>query len=175
MGTQSDLSLPPIEIQSSLCNYTVAFNGLTNLAEWQPHADALIVDSFFLDRLNLPTSIPVIHVNATEDAKSLPATMDLFIALKQAGLGRGSHLLAVGGGVIQDIATFVASLYMRGISWSYAPTTFLGMADSCLGGKSSINVGEFKNLIGNFHPFHSINHKHPPTSSVHTHASQQIS
>ena len=152
MGTQSVLSLPSIEIQSSLSNYTVAFNGLTNLAEWQPNADALIVDSFFLDRLNLPNNIPVIHVNATEEAKSLPATMDLFIALKQAGLGRGSRLLAVGGGVIQDIATFVASLYMRGISWSYAPTTFLGMADSCVGGKSSINVGEFKNLIGNFHP-----------------------
>ncbi len=152
MGTQSVLSLPPIGIQSSLSNYTVAFNGLTNLAQWQPHADALIVDSFFLGRLNLPTNVPVIHVNASEDAKSLPATMDLFIALKQAGLGRGSRLLAVGGGVIQDIATFVASLYMRGICWSYAPTTFLGMADSCLGGKSSINVGEFKNLIGNFHP-----------------------
>jgi 3-dehydroquinate synthase len=41
---------------------------------------------------------------------------------------------------------------MRGISWSYVPTTFLGMADSCLGGKSSINVGPYKNLIGNFHP-----------------------
>lgn len=41
---------------------------------------------------------------------------------------------------------------MRGIAWDYVPTTFLGMADSCMGGKSSINVGAFKNLIGNFHP-----------------------
>ncbi len=152
MATASILTLPPIEIRSSLSNYSVVFNGLTNLAEWQPEADALLVDAFFLGRLNLPTNIPVIHVEATEDAKSLPATMGLFVALKQAGLGRGSRLLAVGGGVIQDIATFVASLYMRGICWSYVPTTFLGMADSCVGGKSSINVGEFKNLIGNFHP-----------------------
>jgi 3-dehydroquinate synthase len=152
MGTQSFQSLSPLEIQSSLSNYTVAFNGLTELGQWQPNADALIVDSYFQDRLNLPANIPVIHVNATEEAKSLPATMELFIALKKAGLGRGSRLVAVGGGVIQDIATFVSSLYMRGITWSYVPTTFLGMADSCLGGKSSINVGEFKNLIGNFHP-----------------------
>lgn len=152
MATRSILSLPSIEICSSLSNYCVAFNGLTNLADWQPQADALIVDDFFVGRLNLPTDIPLIHVKATEDAKSLPAMTDFFVAMKQAGLGRSSRLLAVGGGVIQDIATFVASLYMRGIYWSYVPTTFLGMADSCLGGKSSINVGEFKNLIGNFHP-----------------------
>jgi hypothetical protein len=46
----------------------------------------------------------------------------------------------VGGGVIQDIATFSASIYMRGIQWTYMPTTLLSMTDSCIGGKSSINV-----------------------------------
>ena len=115
-------------------------------------ADAFLVDAFFRDQLPLPANVPVVWIEANEDAKALPATIDVFIALKQAGLGRGSHLMAIGGGVIQDIATFVASLYMRGIDWSYVPTTFLGMVDSCLGGKSSINVGPYKNLVGNFHP-----------------------
>jgi 3-dehydroquinate synthase len=145
-------ALPNLQIRSSLANYTVAFSDLGDLSQWCPQADALLVDAFFRDRLVIPEALPVIWVEATEEAKALEATLPVFVALKQAGFGRGSHLAAIGGGVVQDIATFVASLYMRGISWSYVPTTVLGMADSCLGGKSSINVGPYKNLIGNFHP-----------------------
>ncbi len=143
---------PSIEISSSLSDYRIDFNGLNDLGSWHPQADLLLIDAFFRDSINLTEGQPVIFVEANEDAKALPQTVEIFVALKQAGLGRGSRLLAVGGGVIQDIATFVSSLYMRGIPWDYIPTTFLGMADSCLGGKSSINVGAFKNLIGNFHP-----------------------
>ncbi len=144
--------LPDLEIRSSLANYTVAFSDLSALTTWQPDADVLLVDGFFRGRLCLPDDRPVIWIEANEEAKSLPATMEVFTALKQAGIDRSSQLAAIGGGVVQDIATFVASLYMRGIPWSYVPTTFLGMTDSCLGGKSSINVGPYKNLIGNFHP-----------------------
>lgn len=145
-------SPPTLQICSSLANYTVAFSELADLRHWCPQADALLVDAFFRDRLHLPEGLPLIWIEACEEAKALEATLPVFVALRQAGFGRGSHLAAIGGGVVQDIATFVASLYMRGISWNYVPTTFLGMADSCLGGKSSINVGPYKNLIGNFHP-----------------------
>ena len=145
-------ALSDLQIRSSLADYSVAFSSRTDLDTWCPQADALLVDGFFREHLVLPEGQPVIWIEATEEAKALPATLEVFVALKQAGFGRGSHLVAIGGGVVQDIATFVASLYMRGISWSYVPTTFLGMADSCLGGKSSINVGPYKNLIGNFHP-----------------------
>ena len=145
-------SLPDLQIRSSLADYSVAFSSLTDLTQWAPSADLLLVDAFFRDRLPLPVDVPVIWIDATEEAKTLEETLPLFVALKQAGLGRSSRIAAIGGGVMQDIATFVASLYMRGINWSYVPTTFLGMADSCLGGKSSINVGPYKNLIGNFHP-----------------------
>ena len=144
--------LPELQIRSALADYSVAFSPLTDLSQWCPGADLLLVDAFFRDRLALPVGIPVIWIEATEEAKALQETLPLFVALKQAGLGRSSRIAAIGGGVVQDIATFVASLFMRGISWSYVPTTFLGMADSCLGGKSSINVGPYKNLIGNFHP-----------------------
>lgn len=145
--------LPELRIRSALADYTVGFSSLTDLRQpWCPSADLLLVDAFFHDRLTLPEHLPVVWIEATEDAKSLQETLPLFVTLKQAGLGRSSRIVAIGGGVVQDIATFVASLYMRGIGWSYVPTTFLGMADSCLGGKSSINVGPYKNLIGNFHP-----------------------
>lgn len=144
--------LPALKIRSSLADYTVAFSEITDLTHWQPQADLLLVDAFFQGRLRLPNDLPVIWIEANEEAKALQETLPIFVALKQAGLGRSSQLAAIGGGVVQDIATFVASLYMRGIPWSYVPTTFLGMTDSCLGGKSSINVGPYKNLVGNFHP-----------------------
>ena len=146
------MSVPLAELQicSAFADYTVAFSPLTNLSQWF-RADLLLVDAFFRDRL-LPVGVPVIWIEATEEAKALQETLPLFVAMKQARLGRSSRIVAIGGGVVQDIATFVSSLFMRGISWSYVPTTFLGMADSCLGGKSSINVGPYKNRIGNFHP-----------------------
>ena len=141
-----------LNIHSSIANYTVSFSDLADLATWHPKADVMFIDSYFRNQLSLPEELPVIWIESNEEAKALPSTLALFEALKQAGIGRGSHLVAIGGGVVQDVATFVASLYMRGISWSYVPTTLLGMADSCLGGKSSINVGSYKNLIGNFYP-----------------------
>ena len=144
--------LPELQIRSAMADYCVAFSPLTDLSQWCPSADLLLVDAFFRDRLAMPEGLPVVWIEATEEAKALQETLPLFVALKQAGLGRSSRIAAIGGGVVQDIATFVASLFMRGIRWSYVPTTFLGMTDSCLGGKSSINVGPYKNLIGNFHP-----------------------
>ena len=141
-----------LQIRSARADYSVAFPARTDLSQWQPQGDLLLVDAFFRDRLPLPDGLPVLWIEATEEAKALEQTLPLFVALKDAGLGRSSQLTAIGGGVVQDIATFLASLFMRGIPWSYVPTTFLGMADSCLGGKSSINVGPYKNLIGNFHP-----------------------
>lgn len=128
----------------------------TDLTEWHPTGDFLLVDAFFRNKLWLPQGVPTVYVEATEQAKSYDAILPIFLALKEAGLSRTATLVAIGGGVIQDIATLVASLYMRGIAWSYVPTTFLGMTDSCLGGKSSINVGPYKNLIGNFHPPRTI-------------------
>jgi 3-dehydroquinate synthase len=135
-----------------MADYTVTFSTLTDFSQWSPTADLLLVDAFFRDRLPLPAEVPVVWIEATEDAKALQKMLPLFVAMKQSGLGRSSRITAIGGGVVQDIATFVSSLYMRGISWNYVPTTFLGMVDSCLGGKSSINVDCHKNLIGNFHP-----------------------
>ena len=98
------------------------------------------------------TPARVIRIEADEAAKSLENLPSVFARLRGAGANRRTQLIAVGGGVVQDIATFVASTYMRGLRWSYFPTTLLGMVDSCIGGKSSINVLGHKNLVGNFYP-----------------------
>lgn len=111
---------------------------------------------YLLDQFVIPfveiNSENVISIAATEDAKEYQNIALIFEQLKRLNVGRDTHIVAVGGGVIQDIATFVASLYMRGLSWSYFPTTLLSMVDSCIGGKSSINLGSRKNLIGNIYP-----------------------
>ncbi len=95
---------------------------------------------------------PVVHVSATEDKKTLESVATIIETLRSKGATRNAHIVALGGGIIQDVATFAASSYMRGIPWIYCPTTLLGMVDSCIGGKSSINVGQYKNIAGNFYP-----------------------
>lgn len=91
-------------------------------------------------------------VKAVEQNKTLATSAKIIEAMRSKGTQRGSHLHAFGGGIVQDLATITASLYMRGISWTYYPTTLLGMVDSCIGGKSSINVGHYKNIAGNYYP-----------------------
>lgn len=115
----------------------------------------IICDQFFA-LTYLARGLNVISIVADESAKSLDQIDQVIIALRTLGANRSTSILAIGGGVMQDIATFVASIYMRGLKWDYFPTTLLGMVDSCIGGKSSINVGKYKNLIGNFYPPENI-------------------
>lgn len=114
--------------------------------------DIIIVDENIFDLYCLPTNVNVISIKGCEKSKTYSQIKNLFVNFSELGVSRNSRLLAVGGGTIQDIATFVCSLYMRGIKWDYLPTTLLAMGDSCIGGKSSINLGNVKNLLGNFYP-----------------------
>jgi 3-dehydroquinate synthase len=104
---------------------------------------------------SLKISAPI-FIKALEQNKTLLKTADLIESLREKNATRDSVMISIGGGITQDISTFCASSYMRGIKWHYAPTTLLGMVDSCIGGKSSINVGQFKNIAGNFFPPESI-------------------
>lgn len=142
----------PLTILSSSTSYQVDFPAVASLESWLPEADLLLVDDFFQGRLHPSLEKSTILIKADEEAKGFDQMGKLLIELKSQGLNRSSTLLGLGGGVIQDITTFLASIYMRGIPWIYVPSTLLAMADSCLGGKSSINVGPAKNLVGTFHP-----------------------
>lgn len=117
--------------------------------------DVVVVDEALARELP-PTAGPVLTVTADEETKTLAGCERLILAMREAGVRRGDRVLAVGGGVVQDVVTFVADVYMRGLAWRYAPTTLMAQADSCLGGKSSINVGEVKNLVGGIYPPQSV-------------------
>lgn len=135
--------------------YSVAIGEGTFNDLLESGCDIVLADRYFEPRLaNAP--VPAVYVDADEKNKTLPGAEALILDCFEAGARRGSRLLAVGGGVVQDLATLVASLYMRGIQWMYAPTTLMAMADSCIGGKSSINAGEVKNLVGNIYPPTSV-------------------
>ena len=91
-------------------------------------------------------------IEATEENKNLDRFTSYIETLSGQGIRRGDLLVAIGGGIIQDITCFIASVLFRGLDWTFYPTTLLAQADSGIGSKSSINVGEIKNLLGTFTP-----------------------
>jgi 3-dehydroquinate synthase len=94
----------------------------------------------------------VITVPAGEEYKNLETVSGLWKSFLENGLDRKSTVIALGGGVIGDMAGFAASSYMRGIAWVGVPTTLLSMVDASLGGKTGFDLPEGKNLIGAFYP-----------------------
>jgi len=91
-------------------------------------------------------------VEANEFNKTISFCARLIGQLIKMGIRKNNRLVAIGGGVIQDICGFIASILYRGIEWQFYPTTLLAQGDSCIGSKTSINLGKFKNLVGNFYP-----------------------
>lgn len=100
----------------------------------------------------LSTIANPILLDVSEEKKSLYSIDEIICQLIERGIKKNDHLLAIGGGITQELTSFAASIYFRGIDWSYIPTTLLSQADSCLGGKNSLNVSTFKNMVGTFHP-----------------------
>ena len=93
-----------------------------------------------------------IIIEAKEENKSIEKVIPIMQRLVSIGMRRDYTLLAIGGGVIQDITCFIASIFLRGVKWQFIPTTLLAQADSCIGSKSSINMEGVKNVLGTFNP-----------------------
>lgn len=94
---------------------------------------------------------PTFVVAAGEPSKCIEQYGKVIDFLAAEKLDRGSVLIAVGGGVVGDLAGFAASSYLRGIRFIQVPTTLLAMVDSSVGGKTGINISAGKNLLGAFH------------------------
>lgn len=87
---------------------------------------------------------------AGEASKNIGTYESLLRKASKSGLDRSSVIVALGGGVVGDVAGFVAATYMRGVSFIQVPTTLLAMVDSSVGGKTGIDLPEGKNLVGAF-------------------------
>ncbi len=115
----------------------------SNVAEL--HADALS------DRLtDEGVEVLLLEVDAGEPSKNADVAIELWERMLEEGVDRQSVVLAIGGGVVGDLAGFVAATFMRGLPFFQAPTTLLAQVDSSVGGKVGINLPGGKNMVGAF-------------------------
>lgn len=141
---QYSLSFPTREVNYVFGNAAQALDKLVNTAK-----------CIFITDTNVAALYPdffkghkVIILPAGEENKSWGNIKLITEQLLQQEAHRGITLIAVGGGMVTDITGFVASIYMRGLSFGYIPTTLLGMVDAAIGGKNGINLGLHKNILG---------------------------
>ena len=147
-----------LEIQSKINNYSIHF--IENLITIQTLIDQPNTITF-IDS-NVSRLYPELHreanivVECTENVKTLDGTHNIFDNLIERKANIQTRLVVIGGGILQDLIGFCASTYCRGIQYDLVPTTLLSQADSCLGGKTSINVKGKKNILGTFYPPNNI-------------------
>ena len=124
------------------------------------HNAILLADSYFRENYlsDVEARVPSFHVEATENNKTIQTAIEFAEFLNEIGTTKLNVVYVVGGGILQDIGAFACAMYKRGIPWSYVPTTLLGMADSCIGGKTGLNHGGTKNLMALFAAPHRIIH-----------------
>lgn len=155
-----DLLVPDgLIISSHKGDYSVSFvNRVLDKSETilagDPHVliDANVARIYKNELSKILSRPSTIVIESNEDAKSLTQVIPIIDQLVQNKIRRQNHLLAIGGGVVQDITCFIASILLRGIEWRFIPTTLLAQADSCIGSKSSINLASAKNIVGTFYP-----------------------
>jgi 3-dehydroquinate synthase len=134
---------------------------LATLLKGEKGVTALVVSDSNVDRLHGECclrrleaqgieSIPVV-IPAGESSKSLTSAAMLYDKAAGSRLDRNSVVVALGGGMVGDLAGFVAATYLRGVRFVQIPTTLLAMVDSSVGGKTGVNLERGKNLVGSFH------------------------
>ena len=151
--------LSSLTIKSSIRDYGVFFNQsiFESLNVEIQSDDVIFVDRKVFSHLNKKTQQLImgnkhIFIDANEDQKNYTSLTPIIEKLIRNRFRRDNRLIAIGGGITQDIAGFIASIMYRGVEWFFFPTTLLAQADSCIGGKTSINISKYKNQLGNFYP-----------------------
>jgi len=96
------------------------------------------------------SSFPMIVIGMGEKNKTLDTVAGIYNCLLEYNADRSSFIVAVGGGIVCDVAGFAASTYMRGIPFGFISTTLLSQVDASVGGKNGVNFGGYKNMIGTF-------------------------
>ena len=155
----ADTLLNSIKIKSKIKDYEVVF--FEDILEKFHHElrddDVVIIDksvqniygqllfkNFDANRL--------ITIQASEFQKSYQEIEQIIDKLINLGFKKNNRLISIGGGITQDCVAFISSILYRGVDWIFVPTTLLAQGDSCIGSKTSVNFGKYKNLIGGFYP-----------------------
>lgn len=120
------------------------------LPEYLPKGNVVIISDTRVAGLygsRFPEGL-LLTVKPGEKSKNLHTVLRLSVKMMEAGVDRTWFLLGIGGGVVTDLAGFVAATYMRGISFGFVPTTLLAQVDAAIGGKNGVNLKRYKNMIG---------------------------
>ena len=151
------------KVKSSVHNYEVKFveNVPDVLRNEICDSDVIVIDNkvqdLYPDLLeDIKNNTSVIGLDAHEKQKSYEGLIPIIQELIQNGFRKNHRLIGIGGGIIQDITAYTASTMYRGVKWVFFPTTLLAQGDSCIGSKTSINFGEYKNQVGGFYPPNKI-------------------
>lgn len=141
---------------SAMGEYDAIVGQVSDLSDFPMQNPIVVTDEnvakFHLEKMTALLQAKAVIIPAGEEHKNLETISLLWKAFLENGLDRKSTVIALGGGVLSDMAGFAASTYMRGIDWIGVPTTLLSMVDASLGGKTGIDLPEGKNLIGSFYP-----------------------
>jgi 3-dehydroquinate synthase len=151
-----EVDLPTYRVTIAAGALDAARNIITHVA--RAHRYAIITDDnvgpHYAERLRATLdakATQVFTIPAGEARKTRETWSTLTDEMLHAGYGRDSTIIALGGGVIGDLAGFVAATYMRGIPFVQVPTTLLAMIDASVGGKTGVDTAAGKNLVGAFH------------------------
>jgi 3-dehydroquinate synthase len=151
----SSAELTDFKVKSFPRDYSVIFSdSIEKLAsQFQNEEIPVVIDSnvyqmhrAFVDEI----SRSVFKVAPEEANKTAETALKIVKFMDDNQINKGRPILAFGGGIIQDLAGFASGVYKRGVPWIYCPTTLLGQADSCIGGKTGLNFNGKKNVVCSF-------------------------
>jgi 3-dehydroquinate synthase len=146
-----------LTVRHSNGSYEVHFVKRNELAGRIPAGAAIITDTHVQSLYpEWMANNPVFAIPPGEEQKNLSRFGEILEWLAGINLPRSGSLVALGGGVVGDLAGFAAASYMRGIRYTQAPTTLLAQVDSSVGGKVGVDLPQGKNLAGAFHPPTSV-------------------
>jgi 3-dehydroquinate synthase len=143
-----------INIKSKISDYRVLFiNNISEIVNVTNDTNTItIIDSTVNEMYPILQNKNNIILNSNEDNKTIEGVYSLIKIISDLNVNINTKLVVIGGGILQDLVGFCASIYCRGISYTLVPTTLLSQTDSCIGGKTSINLLNKKNIIGTFYP-----------------------
>ncbi len=123
-----------------------------NFREYLPGGQTIIVTDKNVNELygHFWKDFPTIIIGTGEKIKTLATVNKIYAQLMNFQADRSAFVVGIGGGIVCDIAGFVASTYLRGIRFGFVPTTLLAQVDASVGGKNGVNFKGFKNIIGTF-------------------------
>ena len=142
-------------------NYTINIKDCSqvvvgSVAEWLPRLlpkrRVVVVSDTNLDRHyhSLLGDFDHILIGLGETSKTLHTLDYIYRQFIELGVDRSTFILAIGGGIVTDVAGFAASTFMRGLEFGFVSTSLLGQVDASVGGKNGVNVDGYKNMVGTF-------------------------